>query len=731
MLSFLRKQPLLRVASRMFSDISKIRNIGVSAHIDSGKTTFSERVLYYAGKIDRIHEVKGSDGVGATMDFMELEREKGITIQSAATFLEWKDHPINLIDTPGHVDFTIEVERALRVLDGAVLLVCGVSGVQAQTYTVYKQMERYKIPRIVFINKLDRLGANPIAITAMLKQKLGVVAEMLQIPIGEDDQFIGLVDLIKMKAFYFEGISGEEIREGEVPAKLMDQATKARQALLDKIVDLDETLGEKFLMEEPITEQDIKAAIRRQCLLRKFIPITMGSAYKNKGVQLALDAVLDYLPAPNEKVNMAFQKVVDPTTKKVEEAQIELKADTKMPFVSLAFKLEENRFGQLTYCRVYQGKLKKGDTIVNMRTNVKVRVARMAKMHANKLEDIDEIGAGDIFALFGIDCSSGTTFTKMDKGGEISLSSMFVPDPVLSVSIKLKDKKKSEKLQKAMKRFNREDPTFTFNVDSESEELIISGMGELHLQIYAERLKREFEIDIELGAPTVNYRETISAKTAYNYLHKKQSGGAGQFARVIGYLEPINDLAEKSKDTDIFVNQFISKTVGENVPNEYIVAVEKQFYDSCAKGPLTGYPMINTRMVFTDGETHVVDSSANAFQTATRYAISAAFQKSGNLLEPIMAVEITVPKDMYSPIMNSVTKRKGLVTNTETQGEFFILQAKVPLANMFGFSGELRGFTQGQGEFSMEYLTHEPVSADEQAEVIKKIKKVRTDAKQT
>lgn len=677
--------------------------------------------MFYTGRINEIHEVRGSDGVGATMDFMELEREKGITIQSAATHFQWKDIDFNLIDTPGHVDFTIEVERALRVLDGAVMIVCGVAGVQAQTYTVHKQMKRYNIPRIIFINKLDRMGSNPIVALTTVKQRLGINTEMVQIPIGEDYDFKGIVDLIRMKAYYFEGHSGMVLREDEIPPSMLDFALEKRNELIGTLADLDEELGEKYIMEEEITEEELKRVIRKTTLSQEFCPALCGSAYKNKGVQLALDAVIDYLPSPEERENKAFQKNRD------KEEEIILSHNSKNRLVSLAFKLEENRFGQLTYIRVYQGSVKKGDLIYNVNEKKRVKVVRMIQMHADKMEEIDKAEAGDIFALFGTECSSGDTFISKEKEGIISLSSMHVPDPVLSLTVTPKKKEGVDKMQKALKKFCREDPTFHFNVDSESEQLIISGMGELHLEIYAERLKREFEIPVEIGTPSVNYRETLTSKVEFNYLHKKQTGGAGQFARIIGYMEPIHDVYNQPKNKDIFVNEFKNNLVGMAIDPDYINAVEKEFYEITNKGPMTQYPIINTRFVLESGETHSVDSSANAFATATKFAVKEVFlkQSSGILLEPIMSVEIMCPVENYQPIMNSINKRKGNITNAETQGDVFILNANVPLSQMFGFSTELRGYTQGQGEFSMEYKGHEPVPVEELKPIMAKIKEMR------
>jgi elongation factor G len=709
--------------------IEKIRNIGISAHIDSGKTTFSERVLFYSGRIAEIHEVKGGDGEGATMDFMELEREKGITIQSAATHLEWKDHIINLIDTPGHVDFTIEVERALRVLDGAVMIVCGVAGVQAQTFTVHKQMERYNVPRIIFVNKLDRMGASPYSALDSIQQKLGLNTELLVLPVGEDANFSSLIDIIERKAYIFNGDKGQFIKEVPIPEDMKELVEEKRHLLIEKVGEVDEGLMEKYIDDQPISVEELKAAIRRATLARKFVPAFCGSAYKNKGVQLALDAVLDYLPHPAETNCTGFLTKKLPNQEATEEV-IRLTNRSEDRFVALAFKLDENKFGQLTFCRSYQGKVKRGDALYNVKDGKKVKVVRLVRMHANSLQDIDEAEAGDIFAIFGLDVSSGTTLIKNENEGIISLSSMHVPDAVMSVSLKLKVKAQQDKLFKALKKFAREDPTFNWNIEPESDELVIAGMGELHLQIYAERLRREYEVEVEMGAPTVNYRETLGGLTHYKYLHKKQTGGAGQFARIAGYMEPIFDIKEDigslEKPKDLFVNEFKHTLTGTTLPQEYITAVEKQFHETTQRGPLTGYPMINCRFVLTDGETHVVDSSANAFATATRYAITQVFQSSNaTLLEPVMDVEVSVPIDSYQPVMQSLTRRNGNIYLAEMKGEYFLMGAKVPLSCMFGFASELRSYTQGQGEFAMQYKTHEPVNPSDQPEIIKKIRAMR------
>jgi elongation factor G len=652
----------INLTLKNFSDIKKIRNIGISAHIDSGKTTFTERVLYYTGRIEEIHEVKGTDKVGATMDSMELERERGITIQSAATHCLWNNHHINIIDTPGHVDFTIEVERSLRVLDGAILLICGSSGVQPQTLTVNRQMSRYNVPRLIFINKLDRAGANPYAAIEQLKTRLNLNIAPIQIPMGIETYFKGIIDLIKMKACYFEGDNGERIIEDVIPAEFKEEAEGKRAELIEKLAELDEELGEKYIAEETITEDDLNKAIRKAVISLKFFPVLMGSAIKNKGVQLALNAVCNYLPSPLEKNTFAFDQ-------KKNEEKIELTNDISKPFVGLAFKLEENKYGQLTYVRAYQGKLKRGETLLHVNTGKKVKISRIVRMHANNMEEISDASAGDIFAIFGIECSTGDTFTD---NLNLTMESMHVPEPVMSLSIRPKKTEYVSKFIKALSRFQREDPTFKVAQNEETEEMIISGMGELHLQIYAERIRREYDIDVDVGNPNVNYRETIGKDANYNYLHKKQSGGAGQFAKVIGHIEPlISDFDNNDEKNNVFVDD----TGGENIPNEYIPAIQKAFYEICKKGPLTGSPVVGVKFVLKDGQTHPVDSSALAFGIATKYAFTQAFKNAdGIILEPVMTVEVASPPEFQSGVMNSIAKRKGIINEMVTKnGNFNVI----------------------------------------------------------
>jgi elongation factor G len=711
-------QMWLRLASRSFSfDLNRLRNIGISAHIDSGKTTFSERVLFYTGRIDAIHEVRGNDKVGAKMDSMELERERGITIQSAATFCKWKDTDINLIDTPGHVDFTIEVERALRVLDGAVLLICGSSGVQSQTLTVNRQMSRYNVPRIIFINKLDRAGANPDGVVQGIKERLKLKAHPIQMPIGLEDYHKGIIDVITRKAFYFEGSWGTDIQEREVPQELRAKVDATRATLIETLADVDETLCEKYLEGESISETDIKAAIRRATIALKFSPILMGSAYKNKGVQLALDAVTDYLPCPSEVSNFALD--IDN-----EEAKVLMDTDPKKNLVCLAFKLEENRFGQLTYVRVYQGKLKRGDNITNTRTGKRVKVTRMVKMHSNEMVEIYEAVAGEIFALFGIECNSGDSFT--DGNVNFAMTSMFIPEPVMSLAVRPIKKDSNIKFGKAIGRFMREDPTFRCKMDEESQQTVISGMGELHLQIYAERMKREYGVEVELGAPTVNYRETILQRSEFNYLHKKQTGGAGQFAGVQGYIEPLEDVPEG----EFRPCEFVDGTSGMNIPPEFISAIEKGFSLCVAKGPQVGYPIVNMRYVIKDGQTHIVDSSTNAFIIATKGSFRQSFPEAKpQILEPVMNIEVIAPATFQNSVVGGLVRRRCFVKNSEIKADGSVLVlAEGPLSKMFGYSTDLRSSTQGQGEFSMEYLKMEPVDPGEAVELRESyVAKLRAD----
>lgn len=670
------------------------------AHIDSGKTTVTERILYYTGRTKAIHEVRGRDGVGAKMDSMELERERGITIQSAATFADWtkkengvdETYHFNLIDTPGHIDFTIEVERAMRVLDGAVMVLCAVSGVQSQTITVDRQMKRYNVPRISFVNKMDRMGANPFRAVEMINTKLKIPAAAIQIPIGSEKEFEGVIDIIDMKAIRNEGARGMNVKVSkEIPEHLKELAEEKRQELIEKLADVDDEIAELFLDEKTPTPQQIKAAIRRATIGLKFTPVLMGSALADKSIQPMLDAVCDYLPNPNDVQNNALDR------SKGEEA-VQLVPYNSLPFVGLAFKLEENPYGQLTYIRVYQGSLKKGTYLFNTRNDKKVRIPRIVRMHSNEMEDVAEIGAGEICAVFGVDCASGDTFT--DGRLPYAMSSMFVPDAVMSLSIKPKKSSDADAFSKAMNRFMREDPTFRLHVDEESEETIISGMGELHLEVYVERLRREYKVDCEVGQPRVAYRETLSQRSDFDFLLRRQTGGPGDYARVVGWIEPNPENPEQ--------NKFESRVVGGNIPDKYLAACAKGFEEACLKGPQLGHKVIGASMVITDGATHVTDSSDYAFNLATQMAFRKAFETAGGaVLEPLMKTTITAPAEFQGNILMMMNKR-GTIVDTEVGADEFSMVADCSLNAMFGFSTHLRAATQGKGEFSMEFSHYAP-----------------------
>ncbi|MHB8828021.1 MAG: elongation factor G [Syntrophales bacterium] len=673
--------------------IEKVRNIGISAHIDSGKTTLTERILFYTKRIHAIHDVKGKDGVGATMDSMELEKERGITIASAATFCQWQDYEINIIDTPGHVDFTIEVERSLRVLDGAVLVLCSVGGVQSQSITVDMQMKRYNVPCIAFINKCDRSGANPERVVSQLRSKLGHNAVAMQIPIGLEAGFQGVVDLVSMKAFYFDGPNGEIVRVEEIPSELLEAARNKREELIDAASLFSDELTEAILEEAEIPEEMIAKAVRRGALTRKMTPVFMGSAYKNKAVQPMLDAVLRYLPSPDEVVNTALDLNND-------EAPIVLDSDTSKPIVALAFKLEEGAYGQLTYIRVYQGLLEKGATIVNTRTGKKSKVGRVVRMHADQMEDMESVSAGAIGALFGIECSSGDTFVS--PGLNLTMTSMFVPKPVISLAIVPKDNKAQINMSKALNRFTKEDPTFHTHVDEETLETIIEGMGELHLEIYVERMKREYNAEVETSKPRVAYRETITQRGEFNYTHKKQTGGSGQYGRVAGYMEPITE----GDEDFIFDNQI----KGGLIPTNFIPACEKGFQLSMAKGPKMEFPVTGVRVVINDGAYHAVDSSEMAFQAAARGAFREGYARAKAVIqEPIMKVVVETPTEFQGAVMGLLNQRRGMIVGAQDEGVMTVVESQVPLSEMFGFSTVLRSSTQGKAQFTMEFSIYRQV----------------------
>lgn len=687
----------------MVDHFTATRNIGISAHIDSGKTTLSERILYYTQRIHAIHDVKGKDGVGAKMDFMELEKERGITIQSAATYCSWNGTPINIIDTPGHVDFTIEVERALRVLDGAVLVLCAVGGVQSQSVTVDRQMERYRVPRVAFINKCDRTGADPSRVVHQLREKLSHNAVFLQLPLGLESGHEGVIDLITMKALRFEGEHGDEVRMGDIPPEHLSRAEETREQLLDAVSLFSDELTEAIL-EGQVTEELIHDAVRRGTLTLELTPVLMGSAYKNKGVQPLLDAVCRYLPGPGDATTIALDLDHD-------EAEVALRNVPDLPLVMLAFKLEVSRYGQLTYVRLYQGTLNRGDTIVNMRTGKRSKVGRLVRMHADEMEEIESAAAGSIAALFGIDCTSGDTFT--DGQVRYTMTSMYVPAPVISLAIKTADKKSEMSVSKALTRFTKEDPTFKTYLEEETGETIICGMGELHLEVYVERMRREYQVELETGMPKVAYRETITRRADFDYTHKKQTGGSGQFGRVAGFIEPFSE-------GDY---QFINKITGGAIPTEFIASCDKGFHACLKKGSLAGVPIVGVQITINDGAAHSVDSSDLAFQQAAIGAFREAYGKAGpNILEPLMKVVVETPSEFQGTVLGTLNQRRGIIVSTSEDRAFSTIEAEVPLAEMFGYSTVLRSATQGKAEFTMEFSRYTPVPKSLAEEIVKRYK---------
>jgi len=671
----------------MAIDIHTMRNIGISAHIDSGKTTLSERILFYCQKIHAIHEVKGKDGAGATMDSMDLERERGITIQSAATNVSWKETTINLIDTPGHVDFTIEVERSLRVLDGAILVLCSVAGVQSQSITVDRQLKRYHVPRLAFINKCDRTGANPFKVKAQLGEKLGLNPVFMTIPIGLEDKLEGVVDLLEMKAVYFDGEGGSELRYAEIPAHLAADAEKYREELIESASMFDDELMEAAL-EGAATNEQIIRALRKGCIAEQVVPVFVGSAYKNKGVQLLLDGVERYLPDPTEVKNFALD------LDKGEE-QVQLKADPSEKTVALGFKLEDGQYGQLTYVRIYQGDIKKGTELYNTRSRKKFKVGRLVRMHANNMEDIAEGYNGDIVALFGVECASGDTFCHPDLN--YAMTSMFVPEPVISLAIEPVDKKSSDQMAKALNRFTKEDPTFQTYVDPESNQCIIKGMGELHLEVYIERMKREYKCDVTTGMPQVAYREAITQRADFSYTHKKQTGGSGQYGKVAGFIEPGE---EKNYE-------FVDEIKGGAIPREFVPSCDKGFKEAIKKGSLLGFPIVNTKVTINDGQSHAVDSSDIAFQLAAIGGFREAYEKAKPvILEPIMKVAIEGPTEFQGNFFAAINQRRGIISSSSEEGTFCKVEAEVPLSEMFGFSTVIRSLSQGKAEFTMEFMKY-------------------------
>ena len=692
-------------------NLRNVRNIGISAHIDSGKTTLTERVLYYAGRIHVIKEVRGE---GAVMDHMELEKERGITITSAATTVHWADKKINIIDTPGHVDFTVEVERSLRVLDGAVLVLCAVAGVQSQSITVDRQMKRYAVPRLAFINKMDRTGSNPQNVIAQLESKLGLTTVPLQIPIGAESQFEGVVDLINRVAVYFDGEKGEKVRREPVPAELKDATERARQGMLEALSLVSDEIMELLLEEQDVPLDLIHSTIREGTIAQSICPVLIGSAYKNKGVQLLLDAVNAYLPSPLDREIFAKDN-------NDQGAAVPLAADPDAPMVAMAFKLVEEAFGQVTYMRIYQGTLRKGEFYYNARQRKKARISRILRVHADQKEDIDAAGAGDIVAVMGVECATGDTYCS--EGTNYSLESIFAAEPVIDLSIIPAKRADYDKLSKALNRFMREDPTFRVHVDKETSETIISGMGELHLEIYVERIRREYKVECSVGAPKVSYREAPTKVTPFNYKHRKQTGGSGQYAHIVGVLEPMPvDSAEPF--------EFSNEVTGGRIPSEYIPSVEKGFRDSLGKGPIAGYEVLGVKMILQDGSYHDVDSSDMAFQICARDCFRETFRKADPvLLEPIMKVEVEIPVEFQGPVTGGVSSKRGVILGTESRAGFAVISAEVPLSEMFGYSNDLRSMTQGKGSFSMEFLKYQKIPSKFQEEIVKKAQTEKATAK--
>lgn len=669
-------------------DLTKLRNIGISAHIDSGKTTLTERVLFYAGRIHRMQEVRGE---GATMDHMDLERERGITITSAATTVDWSGATVNLIDTPGHVDFTVEVERSLRVLDGAILVLCAVGGVQAQSLTIDRQMQRYHVPRLAFINKMDRTGADPSAVTAQLRDKLGCDAVLMQIPIGCGAEFEAVVDLVSQEALYFDGAGGERVRREPIPAALADQAAEARRVMLEALSMYSDELMELLLAEEDVPEKLIHEVIGRAVVQLEFTPVYLGSAFRNKGVQPLLDAVVRYLPSPLARPAKAFAQG-DP------RHEIELRPDPQAPAAAMAFKIAEDPFGALTFMRIYQGTITKGGTYYNQRTGRKERFSRIVRMHADQREDVSEAVAGDIVAVLGVDCASGDTYAS--EFPYCTLQSMYVPEPVIRMAIAPLGREHADRLGKALGRFRREDPTFHVISDQETNETLIAGMGELHLEVYVERIRREYGVEVEVGRPKVNYREAPTSLAEFNIRHRKQTGGSGQYAHIVGTLDVLPDDAEET-----FL--FEDNVTGGRIPKEYLPAVEKGFRNGIVKGPVAGFPVVGLHVTVDDGSYHEVDSSELAFQICAQTAMRETFPKTRPiLLEPVMKIEIECPGTAQGTVVGNLTARRGTITATQTLGPIARIEGEVPLAETFGYATDLRSLTQGQGTFTMEFARY-------------------------
>jgi elongation factor G len=696
--------------------LEKIRNIGITAHIDAGKTTTTERILYYTGVSHKIGEVH--DG-NTTTDYMEQERERGITITSAAVTCEWKDHRINIIDTPGHIDFNIEVNRSLRVLDGAVFIIEGVAGVQPQSETNWRLADRYNVPRIIFINKLDRTGADFYRAFATLKEKLDIVALPLQLPIGIEDQFLGVVDLVEMKAIVWEGGElGAKYHDEPIPADLADKAAEYRQALLDTALSVDETAMEEYFDKGDVSVETLKRCIKKGTISGEFRPVLCGTAFKNKGVQPLLDAVIDYLPSPVDVPGIAVAAeegeedgLTDEQLKEVHAKRRRIKADPKGSFAGLAFKIINDKYGTLTFVRVYSGTLKSGDTVMNTTKGHRERIGRMFQMHADKREEIKEVEAGDIAAFVGLkDTGTGDTLAAQDD--QVVLERMAFPVPVIDISVEPRTKEAIEKMTIGLQKLAGEDPSLRLRTDQETGQTILSGMGELHLEIIIDRLRREYGVDCNIGAPQVAYRETISRTHTETYTHKKQSGGSGQYAEVRIIFEPLE------RNAGIV---FENKIVGGAVPKEYIPAVEKGIRVQADTGVLAGFPTVDFKYTLVDGKYHDVDSSALAFEIAGKACFREGMKNAGPIiLEPIMDVEITTPQDHVGDVVGDLNRRRGMIQNQESSGSTVIVRAHVPLKEMFGYISHLRSMTKGRASFTMQFHHYDPVPRNVADEIMKK-----------
>jgi len=700
---------------KILDKMRRTRNIGIMAHIDAGKTTVSERILFYTGRSHRMGEVH--DGA-ATMDWMEQEQERGITIQSAATHCIWKDHRINIIDTPGHVDFTVEVERSLRVLDGAIGVFCSVGAVQPQSETVWRQANKYMVPRMAFVNKMDRTGANFFNVIEQMDEKLSANPIPIQIPIGAEENFKGVVDLINMEGIIWDDESlGAKYDVIEIPAELKEKADEYRKIMLEAIADHDDELMEKYLMEEEISEDEINAAIRKATLARDITPVLCGTALKNKGVQILLDKVIAYLPSPLDVVDVHGVHPDDPDQKMTRGA------DINAPFAALAFKIMTDPYvGKLTFFRVYSGTLQKGSYILNSATGSKERIGRLLEMHANDKKDIDVVRAGDIAAAVGVkNVSTGDTFCDIDN--PILLENITFPEPVIKLAVEPKSKADAEKLTTGLVKLAEEDPTFKVQTDEETGQTTIAGMGELHLEIIVDRLKREFKVEANVGQPQVSYRETITKTLEHREVYKKQTGGRGKFADISFEIGPIDHFEQyDDEDKNVTISEgfkFVNEIVGGNIPREYIPSVEKGFRESMKNGIQASYAAQNIGVRLFDGSYHDVDSDAFSFELCAKLAFrNSAKKASPQILEPIMIVEITTPEEYMGDVIGDVNGRRGIMQKMENNAEGSIVKAKVPLSEMFGYSTDLRSITQGRASYSMEFAEYAPVPDSKAQEII-------------